>query len=95
MSCYCASKSEGERSAFGFDWTDFLAGVGSNIVASDWSCDDDGLTIGASTFDADGLVTSVWLSGGHANTVYHVTNTVTLANSGIEVSTIELHLLED
>ena len=64
-------------------------------MASDWSCDDDGLTIGASTFDADGLVTSVWLSGGHANTVYHVTNTVTLANSGIEVSTIELHLLED
>ena len=92
---YCASKSEGERCSFGFDGTDFLAGVGTNIVASDWTCDDDDLVIGVSTFDADGLITSVWLSGGNANTVYNVTNTVTLANSGIEVSTIELHLLED
>ena len=92
---YCCSKTETERITVGFDWTSLLEGTGAVISTSVWACDDSTITLGSGSFDANGLVTTVWVSGGSAPGVYKLKNTVTLSNTGVEVSTIELHVLGD
>jgi hypothetical protein len=57
------------------DWEaeGFLA-AGDSIVSSSWSADV-GITIGVTVMTA--TTTTVWVSGGTAGWLYHVTNTIT------------------
>ncbi len=92
---YCCSKSETEKITVGFDWSSLLEGTGAVVTSSVWVCDDTTVTLDAGSLDGAGLVTTVWVSGGNAPQVYRLKNTVTLSNTGVEVSTIELHVVGD
>ena len=91
MSCKCIGPIQvGERILLGLNWSPLLTPMETTITQSLWSVSDEtvGIENGSST-DDDNLRTSMWFEA-QAVGVTTVTNNVELANSGIELETIEI-----
>jgi hypothetical protein len=70
----------------GFDWTSYLAEIGSGetIQTSTWSRSPSTLTLSGASIVTGGKKTQVMLSGGVLSVKYTVTNHIVTTPSGVE-----------
>lgn len=69
---------------YSIDWGKKFLPVGDTITTSTWTVSDPAITIvGTPGITVDGRETTVWLSGGTADTLYEATNHI-ISVGGIE-----------
>ncbi|ORW33352.1 hypothetical protein AWB91_08910 [Mycobacterium paraense] len=81
----------GELLDYSIDYSDSLS-AGDVITASSWTSDQ-GLTLSDETFT--GTTTTVWVSGGVAQFLYKVWNTVTTAGGRILIRKLRFLIRDD
>lgn len=72
------TKTPDETKDYSLDWS---KDIGTDIIPSSgnstWSVSPSGVTMTQSSLAGNGLLTTVWLSGGNVGQVYDVKNTIT------------------
>jgi len=80
------TKHVDENKAFGIRWSGVLAdandGSSDTISTSAWSISPSGLTAVSDGIDTSNTRAKIRVSGGTANTIYKLQNTIVLATSG-------------
>ena len=79
---------------FAKDWTAYMQQAGTTIASSSWSAVPAGLTVGASSVDADGFIATVLLSGGSVGVTYTLTNRVVMANGATDDDSMAIDVEE-
>lgn len=88
MSLSWPSKDPGERLDYVLNWVAPLQL--DVIVTSTWTISDPGLITTLNTHTAN--TTTIWLSGGTANTQYQVTNTITTTAGRVFDQTVNIRV---
>jgi len=89
MSIEVFLKDPSDRTDYGFDWTDWLAG--DTISASAWT-----LPTGLTDYSDSNTTTSttIWITGGTHGTDYLITNQITTAGARIKQRSIKIMVRE-